>query len=111
MNPPSSVPLLAPIILLVGCSLSQPRVVAIPLGMRAVAIHSTERLQILTGDNVDIAVANQTSGRSLLVKNVTVAAVSDSRDVVTVLVSQQDSDKIMAASVKERVTVVPRRDF
>ena len=96
---------------LAACSLQEQRSVSIPLGMRAVAIHSSESLQLSKGDHVDVVAIDKSSRHSVVIENVPVIAVDSSGDVITVLVNPQDDGKITAAATGNKVSLAPHRSF
>jgi hypothetical protein len=109
MYPPGKLLVSSPFILfLVGCSLSVPKPVSIPSGMRAVAIHAPKG-PLSTGDHANVIAVNKASRQSILAENVEVAAVDDTAHTITLLVSQQASDKIQNAASENSIIVTPYR--
>ena len=111
MGSPGKFVFLALLSFLAACSVGEPKPVLIPLGMRAVAIHSSEKLRLLTGDHVDVVVIDKASRHSVVAENAAVIAVDTSGGIITVLVNQQDNDKITAAAVENKVSLTPHRSF
>jgi pilus assembly protein CpaB len=103
---------------LLGCSGVQPgtqstRTVSIPPGMRAVSVAVKKTSDVAPGSRVDVLVPRESeSDTATVLENVKVLASEqekpESLGVVTLLTSPSDADKIMLASQKGRIQLVPR---
>lgn len=103
---------------LLGCSGAQPgtqgtRTVSIPPGMRAVSVAVKKTSDVAPGSRVDVLILRDSeSDTATVLEKVKVLASEqekpESLGVVTLLTSPSDADKIMLASQKGRIQLVPR---
>jgi Flp pilus assembly protein CpaB len=96
---------------LAACSFGGQTPVPIPRGMRAVSIHLREKITLAKGDHVDVVLIDKASPHTVMAENVPVVAFRDSENIVTLLVNQEDSDKIMTAATGSKVSVVAHHSF
>jgi len=106
MNPPRKYICLIFIALLMACFSSAPTSVSIPAGMRAVSVHTSEKVRFLKGARVDVVSVDNASRHLVLVEDVAVVAVDKSADTVTVIVNKQQNEQIMTAAAENEISLV-----